>query len=76
MMVAMLVALHFSCGQGTPDAIYDGYCGPGGRVPHYDIFSWTPTPPLPEIASPSILSDHELPLNTSAIGFRCPQDLL
>jgi len=53
-MVAMLVALHFSCGsQRIPDAIYDGYCGPGGGVPHYDFFTWTPTPPLPETYHPS-----------------------
>jgi len=76
MMVAMLVALHFSSGsQRIPDAIYDGYCGPGGRAPYYDIFTWTP-PPSPEIVSPFTLSGHVPPLSTSAIGFRCPQDLL
>jgi hypothetical protein len=63
-MVAMLVALHFSCGsQRLPDAIYDGYCGLGGRAPHYDISTWTPTPlhlrsyhppPFPLMNSPSI----------------------
>ena len=56
MMVAMLVALHFSSGsQRIPDAIYDGFCGPGGCAPYCHIFTLTPTPPSPEIVFPFTL---------------------